>query len=405
MGGHTLAFSTVSGWTTPGSQTPTIIANQTTTVTGTYVVQPGSLQVTLAPAGAVSAGAQWQVDGGAWQSSGATVSGLSMGGHTLAFSTVSGWTTPGSQTPTIIANQTTTVTGTYVAQPGSLQVTLAPAGSVSAGAQWQVDGGAWQSSGATVSSLSVGGHTLAFKAVSGWTTPVNQTPTIIANQTTTATVTYVVQDGSLQVTLAPAGAVSAGAQWQVDGGAWQSSGATVSSLSVGGHTLAFKAVSGWTTPGNQTPTIIANQTTTATVTYVVQDGSLQVTLAPAGAVSAGAQWQVDGGAWQSSGATVSALSVGSHTVTFKAISGWTTPSSQTPTVNANQTTTATGTYVAVTSNLPQLTAINLSNGLFKFVLNGPVGTNYVIEVSSNLVSWTMLSTNAIPPIGSVNITN
>ncbi|MEI7940515.1 MAG: choice-of-anchor D domain-containing protein, partial [Verrucomicrobiota bacterium] len=82
---------------------------------GTGTVTPGSLQVNLAPAGAISAGAQWQVDGGAWQSSGATVSGLSVGSsHTLAFNTVSGWTTPGSQTPTITANQTTTTTGTYV---------------------------------------------------------------------------------------------------------------------------------------------------------------------------------------------------------------------------------------------------------------------------------------------------
>ena len=246
-----------------GATSPYTVALQ-----GAGTATLGSLQVTLAPAGAVSAGAQWQVDGGAWQSSGATVSGLSTGGHTLAFNTVSGWTTPGNQTPTIIANQTTAVTGTYAAQPGSLQVTLAPAGAVSAGAQWQVDGGAWQSSGATVSGLSAGGHTLAFKTVSGWTTPGNQTPTIIANQTTTATGTYGGQPGSLQVTLAPAGAVSAGAQWQVDGGAWQSSGATVSGLPAGGHTLAFSTVSGWTTPGSQTPIIIANQTTIATGTYV-----------------------------------------------------------------------------------------------------------------------------------------
>ena len=136
-----------------------------------------------------------------------------------------------------------------------------------------MDGGAWQSSGATVSGLSVGSsHTLAFNTVSGWTTPGSQTPTIIANQTTTVTGTYVaiVQPGSLQVNLAPAGAVSAGAQWQVDGGAWQSSGATVSGLSAGSsHTLAFNTVSGWTTPGSQTPTITANQTTTTTGTYVV----------------------------------------------------------------------------------------------------------------------------------------
>ena len=225
----------------------------------------------------------------------------------------------------------------------------------------------------------------------------------------TATGTYVAipQTGSLQVTLSPAGAVSAGAQWQVDGGTWQNSGATVASLAVGsGHTLAFKTVSGWTTPGSQTPTIVANQTTTATGTYVVisQTGSLQVTPSPAGAVSAGAQWQVDGGAWQSSGATVSGLAVGSgHTLAFKTVSGWTTPGNQTPTIIANQTTTATGTYVVAQPQ--QLTSTVLSNGVFHFTLNGPVGTNYVIEVSSNLVNWTILSTNVIPANGATNISD
>ena len=62
---------------------------------------------------------------------------------------------------------------------------------MSAGAQWQVDGGAWQSSGATLSGLTVGGHTVTFSTVAGWTTPLNQNVTISANQTATATVTYV----------------------------------------------------------------------------------------------------------------------------------------------------------------------------------------------------------------------
>jgi hypothetical protein len=249
-------------------------------------------------------------------------------------------------------------TATFTANPqtGSLKVTIGPASAISAGAQWQVDGGAWQNSGATVASLSVGnGHTLAFKAVTGWTTPGTQTPTITANQTTTATGTYVAipQTGSLQVSISPTGAISAGAQWQVDGGAWQNSGATVSGLAVGsGHTLAFKAVSGWTTPGSQTPTITANQTTTATGTYaaIPQTGSLQVTISPAGAVSAGAQWQVDNGAWENSGITLSDLTIGNHTVVFKVVSGWTTPINQTPDVSANQTTTANGTYVAMMNN-------------------------------------------------------
>jgi len=81
------------------------------------VAQTGSLQVTITPAGAISSGAQWQVDSGAWQSSGATVSGLSVGSHTLSFSTVSGWATPANQYISVSANSTATATGTYTATP------------------------------------------------------------------------------------------------------------------------------------------------------------------------------------------------------------------------------------------------------------------------------------------------
>jgi hypothetical protein len=35
-------------------------------------------------------------------------------------------------------------------------------------------------------------------------------------------------------------------------------------------------------------------------------------------------------------------------------------------------------------------------------LNGPVGSNYVVQVSSNLVNWVNLETNAIPG-GGVNV--
>src|SRR5208282_2559389 len=143
--------------------------------------------------------------------SGATVSGLSVGSHTVSFSTVSGWTTPANQNVSVSANSTATTTGTYVSNPqtGSLQVTISPAGAISAGAQWQVDGGTLQSSGATVSGLSVGSHTVSFSTVSGWTTPANQNVSVSANSTATTTGTYVSvpQTGSLQVTISPAGAI------------------------------------------------------------------------------------------------------------------------------------------------------------------------------------------------------
>ena len=78
--------------------------------------------------------------------------------------------------------------------------------------------------------------------------------------------------------------------------------------------------------------------------FVENVGSISVTLSPQGAIDSGAQWRVDGGSWQNSGATVNSLSVGSHTVEFSSISGWTAPSSQIIDVYANTTTTVQATY-------------------------------------------------------------
>ena len=278
VGSHTLTFSTVSGYTPPASQTLTVAANTTTPASGTYVAiaQTGSLQVTITPTGAVGAGAQWQVDSSIWQNSGTTFAGLSVGSHTVTFSTVSGYATPSSQSITVSANNTTPATGTYVAIPqtGSLQVTINPVGAVTAGAQWQVDGGSLQASGATVPSLSIGSHTVAFSTVGGYTAPASQTVTVAANTTTPATGTYLAisQTGSLQVTLLPLAAVNAGAQWQVDGGALQTSGVIISNLSAGNHTLAFKSISGWVAPSSQTVIINPNSTTPAAGRYL--DASL-----------------------------------------------------------------------------------------------------------------------------------
>jgi len=73
-------------------------------------------------------------------------------------------------------------------------------------------------------------------------------------------------------------------------------------------------------------------------------GSLQVTIAPSGAVNAGAGWQVDNGPTNASGATIANLSVGNHLVSFTSVSGWTTPASQTVAINNGATTTASGVY-------------------------------------------------------------
>ncbi|MFZ0928018.1 MAG: C1 family peptidase [Syntrophobacteraceae bacterium] len=112
------------------------------------------------------------------------------------------------------------------------------------------------------------------------------------------------------------------------------------------------------------PVYFANLTDAGNVTLAYsnqqQTGSLAVTISPSQVVSA-AQCNIDGGAWQivgATGATFSNLSVGSHTVNFSAITGWITPGSQTVTISAGQTATATGTYV----QLPSITYFQINKG-------------------------------------------
>ncbi len=353
VGSHTVAFNNIAGWTTPPNQTANISDGQTTSLVGSYVQIPqtGSLTVTIGPAGAVTAGAMWDVDGGStWYVSGAVVSNLSVSMHTIGFNNVQGWTTPSSQTFNISNGKTTSLSGTYVQQTGSLTVAISPADVVTAGAMWNVDGGSWQASGTTVSGMTAGSHTVAFNNISGWTAPSSQTATIMNGTTTSLSGAYVQQTGSLTVTIGPSGAVTAGAMWNVDGGGWQASGTTVSGITAGTHAVAFNNISGWTTPSGQTANIANGTTASLSGTYAQQTGSLTVTISPSGAVTAGAMWNVDGGGWQASGTTVSGITVGSHTVAFNNISGWPTPSSQTANNSNGTTTFLSGSYVQQTTD-------------------------------------------------------
>jgi hypothetical protein len=58
---------------------------------------------------------------------------------------------------------------------GYLQVNLAPAGAISAGARWRVDGGTWNESGVAIEGFEVSDSVnIQFKEVNEWTTPVSQ---------------------------------------------------------------------------------------------------------------------------------------------------------------------------------------------------------------------------------------
>jgi hypothetical protein len=166
---------------------------------------------------------------------------------------------------------------------------------------------------------------------------------IAGHQTATAGSGSTQQTGSIQATISPQGAIQAGAQWNVDGGGWQASGATVSGLAVGSHSVGFKAVTGWNAPAALTVSIAKGQTKPVKGAYTQQTGFITgIIVGPP--ASAGARWAVDGGAWRNSGLKVS-VPAGSHTVSFKPVNDWETPAAQTVTVTNGGNTEVTGTYI------------------------------------------------------------
>jgi uncharacterized repeat protein (TIGR03803 family) len=51
---------------------------------------------------------------------------------------------------------------------------------------------------------------------------------------------------------------------------------------------------------------------------------------------------------------------------------------------------------------PQITSGKTN---FTFLLSGPSGSNYVLQVSTDLLNWSPVSTSTIPVIGTINLTN
>ena len=334
------------------SNTVTMTGDKTVTVQFEQIPPTtGSLTVTILPAGAVSAGAQWCVDGGAWRSSGETMSGVSVGSHVVSFKALAGWTTPGDATVNVAQGQTTPLTRSYILQTGDLKVTIEPIEARLAGAHWRVDGGTWHDSLAVESGLVIGNHMVEFRPISGWPTPDSQTAVIRLGEVTSLTATYAQPTGSLRVSIEPEAARTAGAQWRVDGGSWHAADDTVSGLTPGDHLISFKEVSGWTKPADKTVSISFGEVASATGTYTAVTGTLRVNIEPPEARSAGAQWRADGGSWHIGGESMSGLAMGSHTISFNDVAGWTRPAEQNFTIIGAATQTLTGTYLSQTGSL------------------------------------------------------
>jgi hypothetical protein len=121
-------------------------------------------------------------------------------------------------------------------------------------------------------------------------------------------------------------------------------------------------------------------------------GSLTVNLFPAGAVSAGAQWRVDGGSYRNDGDTATGLTPGLHTVSFKAVSGYTTPADKSVSITSGANTTDSGTYTLVANCTYSLSSYGdtwaAAGGSDAFNVIAPAGCAWSASESLNWVSIT-----------------
>jgi hypothetical protein len=416
-GSQTVYFKSVPGWSAPTPQTASVSSGGTTPVTGQYTAaaQTGTLTVLLYPNAAINAGAQWQVDGGAWYNLNSNVT-LSTGAHQVAFKQIQGWTAPAALTVTIAANSSDIVPisqATYsqvlaTNNYGSVEITLSP----SPGARWSIYSGTWQDSGVTVNNVAPGSYTVSLLAPPGYLQPSGSTViNVTAGNLTQQTFTFPPQAdwGNLVVNLEPASAAQAGARWSITGYPQQTSGSTLQQVPAGAYQLEFTPVSGYVTPsaGWVYPAGHATIIVAGNYTALPLGAAVQVLLRPNGALSAGAQWRVDGGAWNASGASVSGLSTtATHTIDYQSVAGWIAPASQTVSTSSGLTTTLESFYTEATS-APQIFTVtpsfgSLAGGTLVDItganLSGPVTVSFggVPATTVNVISSTEITAVAPP---------
>ena len=134
---------------------------------------------------------------------------------------------------------------------------------------------------------------------------------------------------------------------------------------------------------------IAGQTFTVNQRGVLTAvGALRGMIGPPGAVTAGGQWRrVGTTTWFNSGSTQAGIAVGSYTVEFKAVPGWTTPPAVIVEIGDGATATASGTYV------PSIPVLQVTPGSLNFGYV-PVGSTKDLTVTVKNAGGATLTGNA-----------
>ncbi len=227
---------------------------------------------------------------------------------------------------------------------GSLVVNLSPAGAISAGAQWQVDGTGYNSSGQVVGYLTTGSHTVSFKPISGYTTPANQIVTINANAQTTANASYsVIAASTYTLTLNynnTQGGISASPSAS---GNTYNAGSFVQLYASASSGYHFTGWSGNASGTNNPTTIVVNGNESVTASFAPGDpnmGTVVVTIQPPEAVVAGVTWGFNDNDFRASGASYTTFPQ-TYFIYLHGTNNWTGGFAGFVTITAGQTTNYT----------------------------------------------------------------
>ena len=230
---------------------------------------------------------------------------------------------------------------TPVIIPPTVQVVLLPSTAAQAGAKWSLNGGGWNAS-TDILTAEAGSNTIVFSTIDGWVNPATLT-LMLTNNMAYQTNVYYTQGAALSISLDPVAAVTAGAQWRVNNGDWQASGAVVSNLSVGSFLVEYQTVEAWEAPDEEYVTMAEGELKELVRTYITEQGSITVTIQPDAAITAGAQWRLNSGSWQQSAVSVNVAS-GSYTVDYSSVTGWLSPETEVVSISNGYDLVQTATY-------------------------------------------------------------
>ncbi len=278
----------VLSWT-GATQSPTNALQSTVTVIRDTTVginvarETGTVEVSVTPTSAL-----WTLtDGDHVTHTGSgtqTVTGVPTGAVSIAFSALSGYTTPASQQNTLAKGATVRFTATYQKQATAgytLTLTQPAEGALTASPAPGADGKYAAGAVVTVAYVPLTNGKYELASWSGVTAPTVNSPSVqvTMNVNTTVAVALRRQTGDVNVAVSPSTAT-----WSVkdgDGATHTGSGVkTLSAIPTGSISITYNAVQGYATPNVQTETLLRGGTVNFSATYQPQAGTVVLSLSP-----------------------------------------------------------------------------------------------------------------------------